>query len=518
MSKRKIVTLLMLMLIFILTVMGCSSKQGNTKPTETKPGTSSESKNTEKTNEEKASEGVASTINLDKKYDIKWFQWGPRDIHEDDAIIKFLNEKFNVNIKVERILAKEYLKNLELKIAAGDMPDVFKYPVSTGSHIYSQLNEDDFLLDFADYASKYELKALQSYIDRPGTEEFREENGVFQLPVRRAGISSVFVVRQDWLDELKLEKPKTMDEFKNMLQAFKDNKMGGDNTVPMTFVFGAADFLGLSTGYTGVNTWGKVDNKWTYESIMPQYKAFLQYANELYKEGLVDRELFTSNENQAKSKFVSGKTGVIMSSTEKFVALEKDMAESNKEAKLALIMPMPEGPAAVPARVSASYTDPFVAIKKERDEDFLARVAAIIDFTHSEEGIKMLNFGIEGVHYNMENGKKVKTELYDRDILPSIGHLLAMTTDYSLSSGDVEGILKENYDYSQQFGIAPPFTALSYGEVKDKVSTIEKKNNDWVIEFVTGSKDIDQYWDQYIKEMNDAGLITLTEAVQKNRQ
>ncbi|MCS7461297.1 extracellular solute-binding protein [Paenibacillus doosanensis] len=499
----KKMTVLILILVLTIAVFGCSNPSGNS--TDSKKDANPDSA------------AAPGKISLAKKYDIKWFQWGPRDIAPDDAIIQYLNDKFNVNIKVERILAKEYQKNLELKIAAGDVPDVFRYSLSTGTHIYNQLYEDDFLMDFKEYADKYDLKGLQAYMKQPGIEEFREENGIFQLPSRKSGvIPSVIVVRQDWLDKLGLKKPATMDEFKAMLKAFKDNKMGGANTVPATFAFGSSALLGFSTAYTGANTWGKADGKWMYEAVMPQYKTFLQFAGELYREGLIDREVFTANEAQAKAKFLSGSSGVIVAPTERYAALEKDLSESNKEAKLSLIIPLPKGPAGNSGRASTSFTEPIVVIKKDRDEDFLARVAAIIDYTHSEEGIKLLNYGIEGVHYKTENGKMVKTALYDRDIIPSLGHLLAMTTDYSLASGDVEGALKENFEYSLTSGIAPPVTALSYGDSKDSVPAIDKKYNEWMINFVTGAKDINASWDQYVKEMNDAGLGKLTSAVEQN--
>jgi putative aldouronate transport system substrate-binding protein len=499
-------TSFLLFLVLAIAVLGCSNNSGG----------STASKDAKTPDPAGSKAAVAGKVNLDKKYDIKWYQWGPRDIHPDDAVIKHINEKFNVNIKIERILAKEYLKNLELKIAAGDLPDVFRYPISTGSHIYSQLYEDGFLMNFAEYADKYSLNGLKEYIKRPGTEEFREQNGVFQLPSRKAGVPAVMVVRQDWLDQLNMKKPTTMDEFKVMLKAFKDNKLGGNNTVPATFALGYNPMLGLSVGYTGANDWGKVDGKWMYESVMPQYKSFLQYLRELYQEGLIDREVFTANEAQSKAKFIGGSAGVIMAPSERFAALEKDFQATNKNVKLSLIIPMSKGPAGDFVRVDNSYTEPFVAIKKGRDEDFLARVAAVIDYTHSEEGIKILNYGIEGVHYKMDNGKMVKTELYNRDMIESLGHLTAMTSDYSAAASDVEGALKDNVDHAKKSGIPPAVTALSYGSAKDTVPSIEKKYIEWMINFVTGTKDINASWDQYVKEMNDAGLKKLTAAVEEN--
>lgn len=204
------------------------------------------------------------------------------------------------------------------------------------------------------------------------------------------------VVRQDWLDQLGLKKPTTMDEFKAMLKAFKDNKMGGANTVPCHVCSRIRRIPGFINWFYRSQQLGKVDGKWSYEPVMPQYKSFLQFARELYGEGLIDREVFTSNEAQAKAKFISGNSGVIVAPTERYVAIEKDLAESNKNAKLSLLIPMPKGPAGDTGRVDSSNTEPIVVIKKDRDEDFLARVAAIIDYTHTEEGIKILNYGIEG--------------------------------------------------------------------------------------------------------------------------
>lgn len=494
-------------LVLAVAAIGCSKSPAGSgaAPGESKPGEAAAPPS-----------AGAGKINLEKKYDIKWYQWGPRDVHKDDAIIKYMNEKFNVNIQIERILAKEYLKNLELKIAAGDMPDVFRYELGKAAHIYTQLQEDDFLMNFAEYAEKYNLQGLKEYIARPGTEEFREENGVFQLPSRKAGVAGVIIVRQDWLDKLGLKLPETTDDFKAMLKAFKDNKLGGNNTVPAAFAFGAQDLLGLSTAFTGANTWAKVDGKWVYESVMPQYKDFLHYARDLYQEGLIDREVFTANEAQAKAKFIGGSSGVLFAPTERYAAIEKDFQASSKDAKLTLIIPKPKGPAGDVVRVSTNYAEPFVAIKKDRDEDFLARVAALLDFTHSEEGIKILNYGLEGVHYNMVNGQMVRTELYDRDIIKALGHLTAQTSDYSFAAGDVEGVLKDNFDYSMKSGVAAPLTTLSYGEAKDVDPSIKKKYDEWMINFVTGLKDIDSSWDQYVKEMNDAGLTKLTAAVEEN--
>ena len=42
----------------------------------------------------------------------------------------------------------------------------------------------------------------------------------------------VAYIRQDWLDELGMDMPKTKEELGEYLYAVKEAKLGGDNTIP----------------------------------------------------------------------------------------------------------------------------------------------------------------------------------------------------------------------------------------------------------------------------------------------
>jgi ABC-type glycerol-3-phosphate transport system substrate-binding protein len=469
--------------------------------------------------EKVAAEKVIATKKIDrsKKITITQFQWGPRDITKDDAIMAYINGKFNIDFKVERILHREYTKNLELKIAAGDMPDIFRYQLQA-IHIYNNLYEDGFLMNFEEYAERYNLKHLKDYINRPGADEYLEKDGSYQLPTYRGKVASLIAVRKDWLDQLKIPTPQTMDEFRLMLKAFKDNNMGGKTTIPLGSSLPGAGLSTLKTKWTGVNEWGKVNGKWMYESVMPAYKDYVKYAARLYQEGLVDMELFTINETQAKSKFVSGVTGVYIAQQDRYLQLEKDILAINNNAKLSILTPQPRGPGGNFTASSQDYFEPIVVIKKGRDEEFLARVAEFIDWTHSPEGIEMLNFGIKNVHYKIVDGVKVKTEIYDRDLIPALGHLTALTTDYSAASAFNEGVLKDHYNYVQKTGVASPVSMITYGSGSDLIPVINKVHDEWFIQFVTGQKNIDQNWEKYLQEMNKAGVEKLTEIINGKRR
>ncbi|WP_168123331.1 extracellular solute-binding protein [Paenibacillus sp. HB172176] len=505
--KSRLYPLVLLVALGAVTV-GCSSGNAGTEPSESATASSSSAIPASPAN-------GSSEVNFDKHYTITMFQWGPKDIDPNDEIIKYIDEKFNIDFKVERILAKEYATNLELKIAADDMPDIFRYPLAS-AHIYNHLYEDGYLMNFAEYAEKYNLEGLKSYIAREGTEEFREPDGVFQLPSDKGKQGTMMVVRQDWLDQLGLQQPTTMDELKTMLQAFKDNNLGGKNTVPLTANFGMADIGSIQPSFTGAKVWAKPNGEWINVEVMPEFKDYLKYLADLYQSGLLDKEIFTANETQEKAKFVSGASGLYMVGANRYNQTVQDLEKNNPNAKVSVLIPNPAGPKGPLTGVTADYVDPVVAVAEGRDEDFLARVAALLDWMHSDDGIHILNFGIEGIHYNLVDGKMVTTDAYQRDILPALGHLTAMTTDYSAAAGNVEGVLKEHFDYTMEYGIAPPITNITYGDAAELIPAIDQKFDDWQIAFVTGRKDIDADWDTYVKEMNDVGLAKLTETVREN--
>jgi putative aldouronate transport system substrate-binding protein len=128
-------------------------------------------------------------------------------------------------------------------------------------------------------------------------------------------------INQMWLDQLGLKMPTTTDEFKAVLVVFRDRipNVSGQKIIPFS---GSPNNLHLGTlaGWFGVNASGAGVNSGNFavingriEStiIRPEYRAFIKYFADLYKEGLVDRELFTQDEETWKNK---GKLGLYGSS------------------------------------------------------------------------------------------------------------------------------------------------------------------------------------------------------------
>jgi putative aldouronate transport system substrate-binding protein len=126
-------------------------------------------------------------------------------------------------------------------------------------------------------------------------------------------------INQKWLDKLNLKMPTTLDEYHEVLKAFKakdPNGNGKADEIPLTFMntFWTGD-IGYLFGAFGVpdktyqpgnNTYAEhlnVDNgKVSYAAVQPQFKEALAYFHQWFEEGLIDKESLTQDTTQYFAK------------------------------------------------------------------------------------------------------------------------------------------------------------------------------------------------------------------------
>ena len=137
-----------------------------------------------------------------------------------------------------------------------------------------------------------------------------EGDHLYSLPYIRTleadrGVRDIWWINKNWLDELNLKMPETLDDFINVLRAFRDNAGTGsipENVMPWYFCFnsmigGQFDFLGTygieayDTTYMALNDEGQVINYATD----PRLKSAVQTLSSMYAEGLIAKESFTES-------------------------------------------------------------------------------------------------------------------------------------------------------------------------------------------------------------------------------
>ncbi len=120
-------------------------------------------------------------------------------------------------------------------------------------------------------------------------------------------------VRQDWIEKLGLEEPKTIDDFYNVMVAFRDKDPDGNGKadtygLSMSGTYDIQPFMsgwGLIPGYKMVD--GKRTIPYATEDAIPAYEWFAK----LYKEKLLDPNFATNQTADMRNLFLHDRVGMV---------------------------------------------------------------------------------------------------------------------------------------------------------------------------------------------------------------
>ncbi len=120
-------------------------------------------------------------------------------------------------------------------------------------------------------------------------------------------------IRKDWLDQVGLPMPTTVDEWVNALRTFRDKDVNGNkqkdevitfDLYSYSFFTGIAQWFGLVPDIAAYDpTSGKVTSPWYQEGV----KDYFQLMNDLAKEGIFDVNLVGATEEAMSQKIAQNK-------------------------------------------------------------------------------------------------------------------------------------------------------------------------------------------------------------------
>ncbi|GIP16466.1 lipoprotein LipO [Paenibacillus montaniterrae] len=327
---------------------------------------------------------------------------------EDNLWTKWINENGPNDVKFTAVPRWESSQKLNVLFASGSAPDlIFEFGTSIRNTLFDQkqLLPLDELIE--NHSTVYKAM-LEKYpqLKKAGTKsdgklyEVGRINEVYPLV-------SLFI-RQDWLDELGLDMPKTTEEMIAVAKAFTEqdpDRNGQDDTYGIAAVhFG--DTAGIIRYMYNAN-FVNVDENNELQFGLENMKLATQFRRDLYEAGVMDKDFLTDKDgSKAKQDFLNGKVGIMGWMTNDYTSFstkELDTLMKNApEAKLAIV-PLPETPV---GRYTMVWNNPIqmTAVVNARAKDPEA-VIREIDFLANNETGKVFKYGLEGVHYEIgENG------------------------------------------------------------------------------------------------------------------
>ena len=246
-------------------------------------------------------------------------------------------EETNLDIDWRIIERSSANDKVPLILASGPMPDAIMGWSGFNAARIVQYGVDekllypiDELLEYMPWFSKMleEDPAKRAAMTAP-------DGHIYGLPVLSDGSDNTwncrFLINSSWLERLNLELPETLDDFYNVLVAFKEKDANGngdpDDEIPLTFAWSdgyqirgfVQNALGFCTPGTSSAAALKYNEDGSAEAVYiaatEEYKTYLAYMNKLWNEGLIDRDVFTQDMNQVNAKVTERRAGVTSNSS-----------------------------------------------------------------------------------------------------------------------------------------------------------------------------------------------------------
>ncbi len=242
-------------------------------------------------------------------------------VEKDGAVYSFYKDLTGVGViqpYVEWNGGTTYQEQLNLRIAANEMPDMF-IPVNG---METDLIRAGAILDLTDLIPEkapHLYEAIPEEVwDVVRANDPTGEGRIYYVPQVLTFARSGGIIRQDWLDTLGLEMPKTQEEFVEVLRAFKDGDPNGNGQADEIPTGGRAearwmDYLfsmyGIAT-WEGYPQWDIYDGELTYSAVTQNMRDALEWIAYLYSEELLDPETLLNDKAAWDGKINSGRVGV----------------------------------------------------------------------------------------------------------------------------------------------------------------------------------------------------------------
>ena len=257
------------------------------------------------------------------------------------TIFKRLEEKTNVHVNWKTIQSDQWGDKIQLEMSnAKTLPD-FVFSAGFNDTDLLKYAKQGVILPVEEYIDKY-MPNLQKVFEQ--APEYRtmctdDAGHIWALPwIEQLGyektaiqtVGDMSFINKDWLDFLGLDMPTTVDEFEQVLIAFRDNaddlkkEFNIDGSIiPMSCIMNDGDqdpailINGFGEGYGDPDRGRHIavtdDKEVICTATLEGFRKGMEWLNKLYNEGLIDPEAFTQEWSTYVSKGKSGRYGVCFS-------------------------------------------------------------------------------------------------------------------------------------------------------------------------------------------------------------
>ncbi|GIP30301.1 putative ABC transporter peptide-binding protein YtcQ [Paenibacillus sp. J23TS9] len=253
----------------------------------------------------------------------------PKGITPDqNAYLKDLKDMMNIEVKYKwTVPNSQYEQKFSLAMASADLPDILELSQKD----FEKLKNQGMLADLTQAYNDYASPELKKYMESDGgfaMKTFSQDGKLLAMPAFEDPFLSTQLLwlRKDWLDALKLQPPKTMDDLDKIAEAFTKNdpdQNGKSDTygvaLQKNLFFWGYDLRGFFNGFGAYPSDGNNQTAWVKDSggklipglIQPEVKTALGKLQSWYKDGILDKEFALKDDTKTVEDIVAGKVGIV---------------------------------------------------------------------------------------------------------------------------------------------------------------------------------------------------------------
>lgn len=454
-----------------------------------------------------------------------------------------IEEKTNVTFDLTLIARSDYEDKKSVLVNSGDAPYIIPKTYEEGKYVNG--GQVVAISDWVKYMPNYQKCVEEWGMVDDLKAKLQSDGKYYVLPGmwETAGGGYSYIIRKDVFDAAgvdveELEKDWTYEDFYQALKKVKEHTgkkyvwsdaSKGDSSLNITATaYGVKSGWGISNGL--VFDHDKLE--FNFADTTDNFKEFVSYFNKMIKEGLLDPESFSQEDDAAKAKFVTGETYVINGNYQNLADYVTLMQEEGAELYMVTAPGGPAGQLQIEnSRLENGVMISTNALNDLGEEGFIKMLRFVDWLWYSEEGQTLTLWGVEGetytkqgdtivlnsdITYNGMNPNATKKLNADYGFAGGVfaygGPLWLRTSKFTEGERDFNNRIQE---YRQARPVDPPF--LANEEQNEALNLISTPLIDcvkaWTQKFIVGQADIEKDWDAYVAECESLGATRFVNKV-----
>lgn len=233
--------------------------------------------------------------------------------YEDNWATQWINENAPVNVEFVPVPRWETYSTYSLWLASDTPTDIF---MEFQPDYVQEWSAEGVLYELGDLIDEYapNYRALTPQVVQDWGKYNGGEYAMVDARAETAVINHMCYIRADWLENLGLEMPTTLDELKEVIRAFTEDDPDGNgenDTWGWSFALQGTTLIQNMFGFHG-GSWVVEDGKFISAHVSERALEAYKFMEEIYDNGWCDIEyLSDTNGTNAYAEFSSGKLGII---------------------------------------------------------------------------------------------------------------------------------------------------------------------------------------------------------------